>query len=66
VEENSPYFFRPTWKGLWLIKFFSDVRYVVLEIYAIKVESCQKSRDFACFWSQHFWGERPRIFGLAL
>jgi len=22
------HFFRPTWKGLWLIKFFSDVRYV--------------------------------------
>jgi len=28
VDRSSPNFFRPTWKGLWLIKFFSDVRYV--------------------------------------
>ena len=28
VDQSSPKFFRPTSKGLWLIKFFSDVRYV--------------------------------------
>ena len=28
VDQSSPNFFRPTWKWQWLIKFFSDVRYV--------------------------------------
>jgi len=28
VDQSSPKFFRPTWKGLWLIKYFWDVRYV--------------------------------------
>ena len=28
VDQSSPIFFCRTWKGLWLIKFFSDVRYV--------------------------------------
>ena len=28
VDQSSPNYFRPTWKRLRLIKFFSDVRYV--------------------------------------
>jgi len=58
------HFFHPTWKGLWLIKFFSDVRYVDLfipEIFVIKVEGCQKSRRnldvllaLANFWRRAF------------
>jgi len=46
VDESSCNFFRPTWKGLWLLKYFSDLRYVDLfrRNSQTKVESCQKSR----------------------
>ena len=46
VDQSSRNFFRPTWKGLWLLKYSSDLRYVdPFRSYSqTKVESCQKSR----------------------
>jgi len=46
VDQSSPNFFRPTWKGLWLTKFFfrCSICRSVPETFAIKVESCQISR----------------------
>jgi len=53
--------FRPTWNGLWLNKFFLgfSICRSVPKIFAIKVESRQKSRrNLDVFWpSQNFWGE---------
>jgi len=46
VDQSSVNFFRPTWKGLWLLKYSSYLRYVdPFRSYSqTKVESCQKSR----------------------
>ena len=46
VDQSSPNFFRPTWKRLRLIKFFfrCSICRSVPEIFAMKVESCQKWR----------------------
>jgi len=46
VDQSSPNFFCPMWKGLRLIKFFfrCSICRSVPEIFGIKVESCRKSR----------------------
>ena len=61
MDQSTPSFFDPTWEGWQLINYFSDFRYVVPEIFAVKVESCQKSfkilDDFLAllnFWGQAF------------
>jgi len=45
VDQSSRNFFRQTWKGLWLIKYFFlfAICRCVPEIFAIEVESCQKA-----------------------
>ena len=59
-------FFRPTRKGLWLIKFFSGVRYVdPFRRYLRSKSKVVKNRAeiWTFFWpSPFFWGGGGRVF----
>jgi len=62
MDQSSPNFSCPTWKGLPLMKFFfrCSICRSVPEIFGIKVESCQKSRrNLDVFWPSQILGGRP-------
>ena len=62
MDQSSPNFFRSTWKWLWLIKFFSDVRYVdPFRRYSRSKSKVVKNRVeiWTIFWPSEILGGMP-------
>ena len=65
VDQSSPNFFRPTRKELWLLKFFSDVRYVdPFRRYLRSKSKVVKNRAeiWTFFWPSLIWGGFQKLY----